>query len=630
MHQSIIVFPAIVSQEMKHVIGELSFILEDTSASDVRLLREDTSARVEMVTGDDLRQCSRPKHWKTSIARALCVGWSSMLACGPAFSHGGESHADPLPPGSGTINDQVGQLPILNPTPAWVTRGSYEVWLSDQSNTMGISSTSPTGTHGGQIRIYDSADLELSTPIDKPLILDVTKDLFPDADVKTNAHVSRMHGILPSPDNRYMALNFVASGHLGIVDGETKKSVCLFRTTQTTTGRQNHMSFWSPSGNQLIVANQNGRILERVDVRRNSSGSVTDFIFNGAASLDFVGGSNRILAQPMAVDMDLSGDINCKVEGKVADSQPTTTPNNQPKQAPGIRPLNSVICPIPSSTGKHVFASLGGGGMFVVDILATPMAIVGEYDLSRVNAAGCGGMESNNYMHMSTGTPGANISEFTMYRFGLDYPSWPAFSLPNTPEPVAVWKDPDNGKIAGVDIPAGTNRDAHGMVIAGDELHQFDRIRNIVEVFKLESPWDHLHPDSSYDLTDSGACGTTAGAAKTNDPTPDLGDTSPDGQTIYMALRGPYPLTISHAASGSCPGLGLIRKNPVSQSWELAAVLPSSVMDYTTTKNLSDPHAVIVRRTVPGPLPLLGVGLAFRISRQIRQNIRRKRFSTSV
>lgn len=592
---------------MKQALGELTFNID------------------AIFTSDKDRSRSRPKHWKTSITHILCVGWMTTLFCGPALSHGGEPHSNPLPPDPGTINDQFGQLPILNSTPTWVTRGSYEVWLSDQSNTMGISSISPTGTHGGQIRIYDSADLELATPIDKPLILDVTKDLFPDADVKTNAHVSRMHGILPSPDNRYMALNFVASGHLGIVDGETKKSVCLFRTTQTTTGRQNHMSFWSPSGNQLIVANQNGRILERVDVRRNSSGSVTDFIFNAAASLDFVGGSNRILAQPMAVDMDLGGAINCKVEGKVADSQPTTTPNNQPKQAQGIRPLNSVICPIPSSTGKHVFASLGGGGMFVVDIRATPMAIVGEYDLSRVNAAGCGGMESNNYMHLSTGTPGPNISEFTMYRFGLDYPSWPAFKLPNTPEPVAIWKDPDNGKIAGVDIPAGTNRDAHGMAISDDELHQFDRIRNTVEVFKMEPPWDHLHPDSSYALTDSGACGTTAGAATTNDPTPDLGDTSPDGQSIYMALRGPYPLTISHAASGSCPGLGIIRKNPVSQSWELAAVLPSTVMDFTSSKNLSDPHAVIVRRTVPGPLPLLGVGLAFRLSRQIRQNIRTNR-----
>ncbi|MEB3180057.1 MAG: hypothetical protein VKL59_13635 [Nostocaceae cyanobacterium] len=50
-----------------------------------------------------------------------------------------------------------------------------------------------------------------------------------------------------------MTLNFVASGHLGIVDGETKQPVCLFRTTQTSTGRQNHMSSVSPDSTKIIT-----------------------------------------------------------------------------------------------------------------------------------------------------------------------------------------------------------------------------------------------------------------------------------------------------------------------------------------------------------------------------------------
>ncbi|MEB3259950.1 MAG: hypothetical protein VKP63_04900 [Cyanobacteriota bacterium] len=557
-------------------------------------------------------------------SQALGLTWLSLAIGAPSLAHG-DGHSEPSPIDDGTVLDHLDQFPILQPGSPWITRGSYEIWLSDQANTLGLTSTSPTGSHGGQIRIYDSADLERPTPNHRPLILDVTKDLFPDADTTTKAHVSRIHGIMPSPDNRYMALNFVASGHLGIVDGETKKSVCLFRTTQTSTGRQNHMSFWSPTGSQIIVANQNGRILERVDVRRNSSGSVTDFIFNAAASLDLIGGPGRILSEPMAVGM--SSGINCTVDNKVANNQPTVTPNNLPKQAPGIRPLNTIICPIPSSTGKHVFASLGGGGMFVVDVQATPMAIVGEYDLSTMNAAGCGGMESNRFMHLSTGTPGPNVSEFTVYRYGVDYPSAPFFNAPNTPEPVAVWEDPDNGKIAGGDIPAGGNRDAHGMALAGDELHQFDRIRNVVEVFKMQPPWDQMTPAETYDLTASGACGTTTGTTKINDPTPDLGDVSPDGKTIYMALRGPYPLTISHAASGSCPGLGIIRKNPTTLQWELSAVLPSTILDHTATRNMSDPHAVIVRHVVPGPLPLLGVGLTLGWSRRLRQQISRMSIS---
>jgi hypothetical protein len=564
--------------------------------------------------------------WRAPLAHALCLLWLPALGVTPAWSHGAD-HAESSPPDTGTIDDHLNPLPIPHPPAASSTRGAYEVWLSDQANTLGIGPDSTTGTHGGMLRIYDSADLELDQPINQPLLLDVSNDLFPDALLTTKAPVSRIHGILPSPDNRYMALNFVASGHLGIVDGETKKSVCLFRTTETSTGRQNHMSFWTPSGNQLIVANQSGRILERVDVKRNSQGAVTDFIYNAAASLDFVGGPLRIRNQPQAATIDASGAINCGVSGAVADDQSPLTPNGQPKQHPSIRPTNTVICPIPSSTGKHVFASLGGGGMFVVDLLATPMAIVGEYDRTMVHAAGCGGMEANSYMHLATGTPGPNLSEFTVYRFGVgDYPSWPLANLPNTPGPVAVWADPNNGLTAGQQIPAGSHRDAHGMAIVGDELHQFDRIQNKAEIFKLQPPWDHLHPHDTYDLTASQACGTTAGATTSNDPTPDLGDVAPDGQTIYMALRGPFPLTISHAAAGSCPGLGIIRKDPLTQGWTLASVLPTSVMDYTGAKNLSDPHAVIVRRnTVPGPLPLLGAGLAYHRARQLRRRTTRSR-----
>jgi hypothetical protein len=483
--------------------------------------------------------------------------------------HGGSSSG-------GSVFDHIDSL-----AGAARTWGAYEVWLSDQANTQGLALATPNGTHGGKIRIYDAADLDRSTPINNPLVLDVTTDLFPDALTTTSAHVARMHGILPSPDSRYMALNFVASGHLGIVDGSSKRSVCLFRTTGTSSGRQNHMSFWTPSGNAIIVANQNGRILERVDVVRNAAGQVQEFVFNASASLDFVGGSGRILNQPIAVDMDPSNSIGCRINGTVSDNQSQFTPSNTPKQDPS-RPLNTVICPIPSSNGRHAYATLGGGGMFVVDVQATPMTIVADYTKNLINAAGCGGVEAEGYMHLATGTSGPGISEFTVYRFGLDYPAAPAFNATDQPAPLAVWEDPDNG----LALP-GNNRDAHGMVLVGDELHIFDRVRNDVEIFQMHAPWDDLNPSFNYDLTSSGACGTTAGTSRSNDPTPDLGSVSPLSDTIYMALRGPFPLTVSHAAEGSCPGLGIIRRNPTTSTWELAHVLPASVSDFTSLKNLS-------------------------------------------
>jgi hypothetical protein len=51
--------------------------------------------------------------------------------------------------------------------------------------------------------------------------------------------------------------------------------------------------------------------------------------------------------------------------------------------------------------------------------------------------------------------------------------------------------------------------------------------------------------------------------AVSNDPTPDLMDISPGGNRVFMALRGPNPLTGNNPAfsnaAGSTPGIGIIR-----------------------------------------------------------------------
>jgi hypothetical protein len=57
----------------------------------------------------------------------------------------------------------------------------------------------------------------------------------------------------------------------------------------------------------------------------------------------------------------------------------------------------------------------------------------------------------------------------------------------------------------------------------------------------------------------------------------------------------------------------------------LAAVLPTIVMNYPNTINLSDPHAVIVRRNVPGPLPLLGAWATYGFTRRLRRRIQQSR-----
>lgn len=489
---------------------------------------------------------------------------------------------------------------------------NYEVWLSDQTNSQGLSATTPTGTYGGFVRIYDSSDLEKEPIVNAPLNIDMGV-MFANALATTGANVTRIHGILPSPDHKTMALNFVASGHLAFVDGDSKNPICLFRTTGTPSGRQNHMSFWAPDGKKVIVANQNGKMIERVNVIRNANGKVVKYEFDADASLDLVG-ARSILNQPIAVTMNSDG-IECTVKGTVASNQSDKTPSGIFKQAAGIRPNNALVCPIIASNNIHSFSTLAGGGMFVIDITTTPMQIVAEYDISSagVRDAGCGGEQAKGYMHLNSGTSAAapDQSEFSIYRFEIEkYPVAPAFNQPNIPAPITKFEDPDNGKNChdvNANCAAHENRDSHGMVmvenvVSGKEkyLHQFDRIRNNVEVFKMASPWSAFKHLATYSLTDSGVCGTTLGAVSTNDPTPDLGGLStgkaPNGSRIYIGTRGPFPLTVAHAAAGSCPGLGIVDLSPNRTSGGLKAVLDTQFLDFTGTKNLSDPHAAIVRQ----------------------------------
>jgi hypothetical protein len=77
-----------------------------------------------------------------------------------------------------------------------------------------------------------------------------------------------------------------------------------------------------------------------------------------------------------------------------------------------------------------------------------------------------------------------------------------------------------------------------------------------------------------------GACAaksvTDDATLPTNDPAPDLMDTTPDGKYIVVALRGPAPVTVTHGGQGSCPGVGMIELTDGGASGKLVAVLRAS------------------------------------------------------
>ena len=275
-----------------------------------------------------------------------------------------------------------------------------------------------------------------------------------------------------------------------------------------------------------------------------------------------------------------------------------------------------------------VFNTFGGGGLLIANSNNTPMNIVGEYGRddtgpfggAGVNGAGCGGVEIGGKVYLNAGASasgaGATQSTFTQYAMDTFYPDNFPFPL-NVPAPTVIFKDSSNtntiGNTTGDDNPApidqrttdpagnvltGTarsvRRDAHGMAptVSGHYIHVVDRIQNVMEVYNTGTGSKEINNTSTfgtaaYDLMSADGQGTSAGvcgamgvtddaALPQNDPAGDLMATSPNADYLFVALRGPAPVTVNHAAQGSCPGVGVIRLTNHGASGFLEKVIRTS------------------------------------------------------
>ncbi|MGH9719723.1 MAG: hypothetical protein ACRD8O_05890, partial [Bryobacteraceae bacterium] len=362
----------------------------------------------------------------------------------------------------------------------------------------------------------------------------------------------RPHMLVSDPNHEFVALAFVASGHVAIIDGKTKQARALFRMSAGDAGaRQAHAAFWTVDGRALIVANQNGKLLERIvyDPEANTFRHDTPATLNLATCRT-------------------PGGMPCQSATPMSDLMPGYFGAHN-------RPDNAPICPVISADNK-AFVTLRGGGLFVVDPTSTPMAIVGEYGNLFMGRDGCGGAQVGKtvFLNGGAGTLTTNPSEFNVYQIRDQFPPAPAF-LPanfegNLPRHVAGNASPD--------------RDSHGMTVTagGHYLWQFDRLANVAEVYRLPS-FRHM---STVDLR---ATGLSA------DPTPDLVALSPRGDRIYVALRGPKPQTGAHASVGISPGLGIVEISHGGAYGNLMSILPTAFRNPADGSEESDPHGICVR-----------------------------------
>ena len=402
--------------------------------------------------------------------------------------------------------------------------------------------------------IHESSALEdPSGPRDEPEVIDLAiRFAIGGPNNATGANVVRPHMLDTSPDRRYVVLSFVGSGHVALLDAATHESKALFRMSAGAgNARQAHAAFWTQDGSAIIVANQNGKLLERIDYN-----TATDtFTHNTAATLNLV-------------TCQTPSGLPCQTNTPLSDLDPAYLgPNNRPDNAP--------ICPITTKRG-HTMVTLRGGGMFVVDPSTTPMHIVAAYGNATMGRDGCGGRQDgpNIYLNAGTGTTATNPHEFSLYHLKDNFPRAPKTLADNdTKYGPEVFYRADGAHHA---------QDAHGMVVTDRKgvIWQFDRLGNVVELFDAKR------------LTHLGTVSLLGGPSA--DPTPDIVQISPDGRRIYAALRGPKPQTGAHASAGVTPGLGIVEVDEGDRSGRLTHVLPTSIINPVNGSQESDPHGIAI------------------------------------
>ncbi len=135
----------------------------------------------------------------------------------------------------------------------------FEVWLIDQSNSLGK-------TYGGAIYIYDGSDLNGNdassvTPTD---VLDLGEETAALCLDQTSANPVRPHMLAFNATHSHAILTFVASGQVVVFDAATRTPVACIRTTAGAGGQQAHAAQPTPDDAYILVANQNGKRVDRI------------------------------------------------------------------------------------------------------------------------------------------------------------------------------------------------------------------------------------------------------------------------------------------------------------------------------------------------------------------------------
>lgn len=232
----------------------------------------------------------------------------------------------------------------------------------------------------------------------------------------------------------------------------------------------------------------------------------------------------------------------------------------------GERPDTTPICPITESSSQYAFITLRGGGLIVADVTTTPMKVVATLDNNQIHPAGCGGVQSGNTLYINSGG-GWPVAPLSYDVYALD--------LSNLPKSVSA-------KL--VSQRDDRFADSHGMVAVGRYVWSADRAGNNIEIIDT--------------LTNLSVGSVDLVTSANPDPAPDLMDVAPDGQYVFVGLRGPNPLTGNdktvNNAKGTIPGVGVVHVDAGGRVGHYKG--QAAITNMKDGKETADTHGIAVKR----------------------------------
>ena len=353
---------------------------------------------------------------------------------------------------------------------------------------------SDAATGGAKVYIYDGNALIDSNCTATPEIVDLAA-----ASKATGVEGIRPHMNLFNADHTHMAISHTASKSLLVLNAETRKVAANLPIDA-------HAAFPTPDDTFIIAADIGDKLITRI----RSDYTNEKYTVEDTLDLSEFGGDG------------------------------------------GTGGKTGPVCPIVTADSKHMYATLNGGGLLVVNIEdGKPMSVVDVYNTSEVAAVGCGGIQVADKVYINSATPDP-ASPDHVYVFDTDdIGTHPAPGMAPPPK--------------SIDLSSGVN-DSHGAIVTdpGRYVWFFNRDSNDITII-----------DSSEDRV----VNTIPAALQSRpglDLAADLADIAPNGRYAFASTRGPNPRTANKPkfmnAAGNRPGVAAFEITDAGKNGTLVCV----------------------------------------------------------